>query len=128
MRDPVVPMFRMSTAVTIKLIAHVNQFFGDNKLNRTRFRPVDATKVDQDRMPVRRRQEYVRSSDVRTDSPAEPLLKFSSISCQQKIVACKPKLWGVVIDMPHDFSLQRGRRAIAGRIRGFQSRFPPTTQ
>ncbi len=87
MGDPVVPMMGMPARVAIDVVPHVQEFFGDDDLERVRARNIDPVEIDKHYMTLGGTNVAVRPANRSPDRPAaDPPRKGRSVSGNVQVV------------------------------------------
>lgn len=90
--DPVVPMMRMSPAITVEMVPHVNQLLADDDLQGAWGQKVDPGSIDQDRVGLRLAQEAVGAAVTGGHPPAQPASEDSKLVGHPEVLRwqCQP--------------------------------------
>jgi hypothetical protein len=73
MSDPVMAMVRMPAPIAVKVVSHVDQFFGNHDLHGSGERLVNSAKVDEHRMIAATADKAVRPTVGGRQQPANPM-------------------------------------------------------
>jgi hypothetical protein len=73
MCDPVMTMVRMPAPIAVKVVSHVDQFFGNHDLNGSGERLVNSAEVDEHRMISATADKAVRPTVGRRQQPTNPM-------------------------------------------------------
>jgi hypothetical protein len=69
-RDAVVSVFRMPPVIAVEMIAHMNQFFGNDNFERLWLSSIDSRQVDQNSVLAERGEKHVCAAERRADAPS----------------------------------------------------------
>ncbi len=79
MSDAVVSVLRVSAEVAVEPVSHVQEFLGDDNLERPRLRSIDARQVYQNEMMAGCGRKRIGAADRAPHAPSQPAFKDSAL-------------------------------------------------
>ncbi len=89
MRDPVMTMMGVTPGIASQMVAHVDEFLGNDDFHRTRPLLIDSLEVDEHQVVARAPPEAVRAAVGRRHGSADPRAVGDTARRDQKMVERK---------------------------------------